>query len=107
MAFVNNVATRFEIPIGVEEIGDTAIFSKMKLKEIIIPNTVTSIKLNAFEEYRGLTKITIPNSVKMIGNLAFTKCDNLREISIDNKVGNINGNPWGCVYGGRAIKWLK
>jgi len=27
MAFVNNVATRFEIPIGVEEIGDS--FYKM------------------------------------------------------------------------------
>lgn len=43
-------------------------------KNSIIPNTVSSIKNNAFALCEGLTSIEIPNSVNYIGDDAFQRC---------------------------------
>ena len=47
------------------------------LTEIIIPNTVTTIGRNAFEDCTNLTKIIIPNSVEVIEQEAFINCKKL------------------------------
>ena len=47
------------------------MFCGFKLKEIILPNSVTSIGQYAFSGCSGLTSITIPNSVTSIGEDAF------------------------------------
>ena len=43
----------------------------------MIPNSVTSIGVGAFEYCESLESITIPNSVTSIGVGAFNGCDNL------------------------------
>ena len=40
----------------------------------IIPNSVTSIGSQAFEDYTSLQSIVIPNSVTEIGKYAFSGC---------------------------------
>ena len=45
-----------------------------EIKDLVIPNTVTSIGKFSFCGYQGLTSVTIPNSVKSIGECAFTRC---------------------------------
>lgn len=57
--------------------------------EIILPNTVTEIKDNAFEGCMGITSINIPESVTKIGEYAFSTCCGLTSIVIPNTVTEI------------------
>jgi len=45
-----------------------------EIKELVIPNSVTSIEENTFQGCTGLTTVTIPNSVTSIGNNSFFYC---------------------------------
>ncbi len=64
----------------------------------VIPNSVTTIGNNAFEDCKELTSITIPNSVKEIGEEAFDGCCSLTEITIPNSVNTIGNRAFhDCV----------
>ncbi len=52
----------------------------VEVKELIIPNTITTIKTDAFYGCSGLTSITIPESVNSIGNSAFNGCSGLTDV---------------------------
>ena len=52
----------------------------------VIPNTVTSIGILAFDGCSGLTSITIPESVTSIGNGAFQACDGFLSVTIPESV---------------------
>ena len=64
-------------------------------KTTIIPNSVTSIKSDAFRGCSGLTSITIPNSVTFIGESAFLGCKGLTSIIIPNNVTSIGSYAFG------------
>ena len=57
-----------------------------EIKELIIPNSVTSIGERAFQGCTGLTSVTIPNSVTSIGNYTFAGCIGLTSVTIPNSV---------------------
>lgn len=59
--------------------------------DVIIPDGVTTIGDEAFEEYDVLTSVTIPDSVTSIGSWAFFNCANLSYINIPNSVTHIGG----------------
>ncbi len=64
----------------------------------IIPNSVTSIRENAFYNCIGLTSIEIPNSVTEICYDAFKNCSNLTSIEIPNSLNTISGSAFsGCI----------
>lgn len=63
-----------------------------------IPNTVTSIGANAFDQRKGLTSITIPSSVTSIGQYAFNNTS-LASITIPNSVTSIGNYAFqNCKY---------
>ena len=55
-----------------------------EIKDLVIPNSVTSIGSHAFEDCTGLTSVTIPNSVTTIGVDAFSGCTGLTSVTIPN-----------------------
>ena len=60
-----------------------------EVKDLVIPNSVTSIEGSAFYGCTGLTSVTIGNSVTSIGNAAFYGCTGLTSVSIGNGVTSI------------------
>ena len=60
-----------------------------EVKDLVIPNSVTSIGIDAFINCTGLTSVTIPNSVTSIGTAAFAYCKGLTSVTIPNSVTSI------------------
>ena len=54
----------------------------VKIKDLIIPNGVTSIGKYVFSNCKDITSVTIPNSVTSIGEWTFADCSNLAYINI-------------------------
>ena len=71
-----------------------------RIKEIIIPDGVTSIGAYAFCGCKSLKSITIPNSVTSIGDRAFHGCKSLKSVTIPNSVTSIG--KW-AFYGCTAL----
>ena len=69
-----------------------------EIKDLVIPNSVTSIGDGAFSGCSGLTSVTIPNSVTSIGQNTFYSCSGLTSVTIPNSVTSIgNGAFYGCT----------
>lgn len=76
-----------EITLGsVVEIGQSAFGSCTMLKQITLPDTLTTIGWRAFES-SGLTSLTIPVNVTSLGDSFITDCSALTSLSI------AEGNP--------------
>lgn len=58
----------------------------VEIKDLIIPDNVTSIKRMSFINCSNLTSVTISNSVTSIGDYAFCGCEGLTSITIPNSV---------------------
>jgi len=54
-----------------------------EIKDLVIPNSVTSIDDYAFKGCSGLTSVTIPSSVTSIGSYAFYGCSGLTSIIVE------------------------
>ena len=70
-------------------IGNSAFHNCTKLKEIIIPNSVTTIGKNAFQKCNNLPSITLSNTLTSIDSNAFLDCSSLTTIAIPNSVTSI------------------
>ena len=69
-----------------------------EIKDLVIPNSVTSIGNYAFSSCTGLTSVTIPNSVTSIGDESFRNCTGLTSVTIPNSVTSIRTNAfYGCT----------
>ena len=64
-------------------------FRKQNLEAYVIPASVTSIGLRAFQNCRSLSNIVIPDSVTSIGYCAFSNCSSLSNIVIPDSVTSI------------------
>ena len=73
---------------AVTEIASSG-FATTKTKEVVIPDSVTSLGDNAFSDCENLTCVTIGNGVTSIGKNAFKQCCALRSVTIGNSVENI------------------
>lgn len=56
-----------------------------KIKSVIFPTTLTTLKTNAFDGCNGLEKIDLSNTqIEAIGNYSFRNCSNLAEVKAPN-----------------------
>ena len=88
--YINNtLVTEIVIPETITEIKYEAFCSFEGITSIIIPDSVTSIGHEAFSGCTSLTSVTIPDSVTSIGDGAFYNCTSLASVTIGNNVTNI------------------
>lgn len=79
----SNTFETVEISNYVTSIGK--LFNEcMNLKQIILPESITSIDDNAFESCESLQSITIPESVTSIGYQAFLYCSDQLSLVFEN-----------------------
>lgn len=69
----------------------------VNLKNIVIPDSVTSIGAGAFDQCEGLESVVLPSNLIAIEDETFVYCYNLKNIVIPNKVATIgNFAFWSC-----------
>ena len=66
-----------------------SFYKCVNLKDIVLPDSVTSIGNNAFNGCKELANITIPDGVTSIENNTFSGCEKLKSITIPDGVTSI------------------
>ena len=66
---------------------------------IVIPNGVTKIAPNAFENNDNITRVNIPNSVTTVGTYAFSDCENLCQVIVGSGVNTLPSSAFSRCYG--------
>ena len=88
--YLNGIEIReLLIPDEVTTIGQCVFSGCIGLTSVTIPNSVTTIGSSAFHECSGLISVTIPKSVKSIGEYAFSGCNGLISLTIPDGVTSI------------------
>ena len=102
------------IPESFTSIDDYAFRNSLSLRSISIPDSVISIGDWAFDDCEFLTSIVIPDSVISIGDWAFTCSGSLTSVVIGKGVTSIGGGAFdSCLtltdiyYNGTEADWAK
>jgi hypothetical protein len=74
----------------VTRIDDGAFASCFNIKEVTLPEGLTSIGNMAFVNCNSLREITLPESVSYVGRCAFKNCANLVNVHLPNQLTTIN-----------------
>ncbi len=83
------LAEEITIPNGVEHIKDYTFYYCRTLKNIILPDSISSIGAYAFGICDGLTEIVIPVNVTQIKENAFYGCSNLQKMVLPDNLESI------------------
>ena len=94
------------IPNSVTSIGNYVFFGCSGLTSITIPNGVTNIGNGAFAYCSALTSVAIPNGVTSIGQEAFLGCSGLSSVTISNSVTSIGENAFKDCDGLKKLLFL-
>lgn len=81
--------TDLVVPNTITSIKQCAFISCSGLNSVTIPNSVNSIDFKAFANCTGLSSIELPSSVRTIGDQAFSYCSNLSSISVPDSLESI------------------
>ncbi len=76
----NHTDTMYEIPDGVEVIGERAFDQGWNLTQIKIPDSVTTIENRAFSTCQELFRLYVGKGIKTIGDYAFGNCAKLADV---------------------------
>lgn len=82
------VGSHYEIPAGIECIGEMAFSCCTLLSEIIIPDTITTIKRCAFNN-TGLVSAHLPESIVQIDEMTFIDCEQLVFVRLPSGISEI------------------
>jgi len=77
--------------------SETNFSLSKSVREVYIPDGVTTIGMRTFNQYTALTSVTIPDSVTSIGDQTFAGCTSLTSVTIGRSVSTIPNNAFlGC-----------
>ena len=69
-----------------------------EIKQLVVPNNVTTINASSFKNCAGLTSVIIPDNVTIIYGSAFEGCTNLASVSIPEGISSIGAKAFaGCT----------
>lgn len=88
------LTTNLIIPDGVTSIGSDAFNNCTGITSVSIPDSVASIGSGAFSGCDNLTSVSIGSGVTSIGMYAFYDCENLTNVNIPNSVTNIGSRAF-------------
>lgn len=74
---------------AVTKILDEAFIKFINLKQVIIPDTVTSIGSRSFSMCTQLESVVVPASVVYIGEGAFSTCSSLKAVTLSNSIQSV------------------
>lgn len=86
------------LPNSIKTIRENAFYNCRKLEEVNIPNGLKTIGNEAFSACKSLTKLMLPNSVVAIGRAAFWGCDKLEEINIPDGISTIESQTFSDCF---------
>ena len=89
IAYAKASGVTYTIPDSVTTIGNEAFEDCDSLTSVNIPDSVTTIGEGAFHGCDSLTSVNIPDSVTTIGNSAFYGCKSLTSVNIPDSVTSI------------------
>ena len=78
----------------VTEIEERHMISRWNAKEIIIPDSITTISENAFSNFHYLTDFVVPDHITSIEAGAFSACVNLKRITLPNTIKTIEASTF-------------
>ena len=88
-AFNQNL-TEVIIPESITHIKDDAFARCKKLKSPVLPKNLVSLGNSAFKECHSITSLRIPGSLKLIDDYAFYDCRNLKYVIFGEGVETLN-----------------
>jgi hypothetical protein len=86
------------LPDSITSIGDSAFKACRSLRHIVIPDSVTEIGASAFKSCSGLDSISIPEGVTRIANSTFEDCVYLGSISLPDTLESIGRRAFESCY---------
>ena len=83
---------------GITSIGPYS-FCGLGMMDVSLPEGLTQISWNAFENCSSLTSVIIPQSVEYLGSSAFKDCSSLADVTVSEEFSNLyvnvfSGTPW-------------
>ena len=90
----NKLIKELVIPDSVKTIRRQAFCGCESIVSLKIHNSVTTIREYAFQSCNDLTEITIPDSVETIGESAFYSCSSLKSVTIPDSVTTIGNSAF-------------
>ncbi|MBQ7851055.1 MAG: leucine-rich repeat protein, partial [Clostridia bacterium] len=92
-AFENCTGLRqLVLPDSLTTIGENAFKGCTGLTEAVLPAGLTTIGKNVFEGCTGLTEVALPDSLTTIGENAFKGCTGLTEVALPDSLTTIGEN---------------
>ena len=88
-AFSDTALTSIEIPDSVTRIGSNAFENCKKLTSVALSDKINTIESGTFANCSSLSNVKIPNSVISMESHVFENCDSLKNIEIPNSVEKI------------------
>ncbi len=83
---------------NVKTIGTYTFLNCTSLSSITLPDSIETIKSNAFELCSSLEKMVIPQNTKIIEDSAFKNCSKLSELTLNDKLEKIGSNVFESCY---------